>query len=144
MRYSRTKTTLMWLPGHYEWVRWNGDGVRKPFLSSDHVYKRGREITQYISLPRVLTHYVPNSCEEAWNTFVFIIISSWCWNVAGDDDVIKWKHFPCYWPFVRGIHRSPEHPNPIVNVTHDKMIYNFYLREIISKIRIHPGITCKK
>ena len=22
------------------------------------------------------------------------------------DDVIKWKHFPPYWPFVRGIHRS--------------------------------------
>ena len=21
------------------------------------------------------------------------------------DDVIKWKHFPCYWRFVRGIHR---------------------------------------
>ena len=28
------------------------------------------------------------------------------------DDVIKWKHFPRYWPFVRGIHRSP------VNSTH--------------------------
>ena len=26
------------------------------------------------------------------------------WN---HDDVIKWKHFPRYWPFVRGIHRSP-------------------------------------
>ena len=23
------------------------------------------------------------------------------------DDVIKWKHFPRYWPFVLGIHRSP-------------------------------------
>ena len=23
------------------------------------------------------------------------------------DDVIKWKHFPRYWPFARGIHRSP-------------------------------------
>ena len=23
------------------------------------------------------------------------------------DDVIKWKHFPRYWPFVRGMHRSP-------------------------------------
>ena len=23
------------------------------------------------------------------------------------DDVIKWKIFLCYWPFVRGIHRSP-------------------------------------
>ena len=28
------------------------------------------------------------------------------------DDVIKWKHFPRYWPFVRGIHQSP------VNSTH--------------------------
>ena len=26
---------------------------------------------------------------------------------AKHDDVIKWKHFPRYWPFVRGIHRSP-------------------------------------
>ena len=26
---------------------------------------------------------------------------------AFHDDVIKWKHFTCYWPFVRGIHRSP-------------------------------------
>ena len=25
------------------------------------------------------------------------------------DDVIKLKHFPRYWPFVRGIHRSPVH-----------------------------------
>ena len=23
------------------------------------------------------------------------------------DDVIEWKHVPRYWPFVRGIHRSP-------------------------------------
>ena len=23
------------------------------------------------------------------------------------NDVIKWKHFPRYWPLVRGIHRSP-------------------------------------
>ena len=23
------------------------------------------------------------------------------------DDVIKWRHFPRFWPFVRGIHRSP-------------------------------------
>ena len=23
------------------------------------------------------------------------------------DDVIKWKHFPRYWPFVKGIHRAP-------------------------------------
>ena len=26
---------------------------------------------------------------------------------AAHDDVIKWKHFPPYWPFVWGIHRTP-------------------------------------
>ena len=26
---------------------------------------------------------------------------------ASHDDVIRWKHFPRNWPFVRGIHRSP-------------------------------------
>ena len=28
-------------------------------------------------------------------------------NFTNHDDVIKWKHFPRYRPFVRGIHRSP-------------------------------------
>ena len=27
--------------------------------------------------------------------------------LGGHDDVIKWKHFARYWPFVRRIHRSP-------------------------------------
>ena len=30
-----------------------------------------------------------------------------CLKYTHYDGVIKWKHFPCYWPFVRGIHRSP-------------------------------------
>ena len=29
------------------------------------------------------------------------------WYNNHHDDVIKWKHFPRYWPIVRGIHRSP-------------------------------------
>ena len=33
-------------------------------------------------------------------------VETWRKN-ALDDDVIKWKHFPRYWTFVRGIHRSP-------------------------------------
>ena len=32
-----------------------------------------------------------------------VIVMSWDIH----DDVIEWKHFPRYWPFVRGIHRSP-------------------------------------
>ena len=33
--------------------------------------------------------------------------SIWLLNCSDHDDVIKWKHFPRYWPFVREIHRSP-------------------------------------
>ena len=32
-------------------------------------------------------------------------VSSVVW--VNNDDVIKWKHFLRYWPFVRGIHQSP-------------------------------------
>ena len=28
-------------------------------------------------------------------------------NTVFHDDVIKWKHFPRYWPFMREIHQSP-------------------------------------
>ena len=28
-------------------------------------------------------------------------------DLSWHDDVIKWRQFPRYWPFVRGIHRSP-------------------------------------
>ena len=52
------------------------------------------------------------------------VVSSWWWNMASryrgfgvyqhesrdashHDDVIKWKYFPRYGPFVWGIHRSP-------------------------------------
>ena len=44
--------------------------------------------------------------------FVYKWIDHWwrmdglCWS-ALYNDVIKWKHFSRYWPFVRGIHRSP-------------------------------------
>ena len=30
-----------------------------------------------------------------------------CGAILWHDDVIKWKHFRRYWPFVRGIHRLP-------------------------------------
>ena len=27
------------------------------------------------------------------------------------DDIIRWKHFPRYWPSVKGIHQSPGYPS---------------------------------
>ena len=41
--------------------------------------------------------------------FNIIVSTPACWwhGLLMHDDVIKWKHFLCYWPFARGIHRSP-------------------------------------
>ena len=50
--------------------------------------------------------------------FVFLLVLDTAITHSGDqsissygldryDDVIKWKHFPRHWPFVRGIHRWP-------------------------------------
>ena len=51
---------------------------------------------------------------ECWTIWPHHRIKLWCRNQGintrvpmGCDDVIRWKHFPRYWPFVRGIHRSP-------------------------------------
>ena len=52
-------------------------------------------IGRQMSLHRTRQLFPVNSVED-WNKLP-----------ASHDDVIKWKHFPRYWPFVWGIHRSP-------------------------------------
>ena len=56
-----------------------------------------------------------SQCPEGARSVVRIV--QLLWNLAycsrsacqfqSHDDVINWKHFPRYWPFVRGIHRWP-------------------------------------
>ena len=38
--------------------------------------------------------------------FTQVAITAWQGFIC-HDDVIKWRYFPRYWPFVRGVHRSP-------------------------------------
>ena len=67
-------------------------------------------------LPKLLTPNYFNKAESVWP---FLMGSSWRFHYSSSehwaklqtrsahDDVIKWKHFPRYWPFVRWIHWSP-------------------------------------
>ena len=41
-----------------------------------------------------------------WRTFYLVLNMLRIYKDFLHDDVIKWKHFLCYWPFVRGIYRS--------------------------------------
>ena len=63
------------------------------------------------------------------------------------DDVIKWKHFPRYWSFVRGIHRSPVN-SPHKGQWHGALIFsviyawtnawNKHSRHWWSEMPLHP------
>ena len=44
-----------------------------------------------------LAHRLPLPQRQSLTSFAF----------PRHDDVIQWKYFPRYWPFMRGIHRSP-------------------------------------
>ena len=46
-------------------------------------------------------------------------ILDWHFYSTAHNDVIKWKHFPRYWRFMRGIHRWP------VNSSHKGQWHNF-------------------
>ena len=98
----------------------------EPFLYKQHMYMFGWNIFFIFQIKWAL----PSACSV---TFIYLylptirkmllILHSWygCW--IGDSwhatmnyyaafwlsrvDVIKWKYFPRYWPFMRGIHQSP-------------------------------------
>ena len=79
--------------------------VTMPFYKSDN---------SDISKLRIIGYLWGNSTGDHWTpsqSASNIVTSSYmacCLSTAMfHDDVIKWKHFPRNWPFVRGIHRSP-------------------------------------
>ena len=51
-----------------------------------------------IGFPQLISDNLNRNPLIKWTSFIVTV---------AHDDVIKWKHFPRYWPFVRGIHRSP-------------------------------------
>ena len=57
----------------------------------------GNSFSMYVLVIRIV---------KRWYSLASVVV---CWLMRSPthDDVIKWKHFPRYWPFVGGIHRSP-------------------------------------
>ena len=55
---------------------------------------------QMLHLQIFLTDWHEITFIDLYNYHLQVRVLTWY-----HDDVIKWKHFPCNWPFVRGIHR---------------------------------------
>ena len=64
-----------------------------------------------ISSDCLAIHFIHSFIPTDLNVFWVVISGNFSFMLCRlrrlHDDVIKWKHFPRYWPFVRGIHRSP-------------------------------------
>ena len=54
------------------------------------------------------------------------------------DDIIKWTHFPHYWPFVRGIHRSPLN-SPHKGEWRDALMFFFICAWINAQVNNHEA-----
>ena len=86
---------------------WHGHAIECP-----HPEPRPQTGTSTISLDH-------SQHANMWTLHTFFFIST-LWLFSCHGDVIKWKHFPRYWPFVRGIHR------PSVNSPHKGQWLHLY------------------
>ena len=98
-----------------------GTGIQSDFYVKIHVnYQRFSNLAS----DWLAKATIENPCWQTWILTIFqwylfdlrmisLIRQVWLHRLERDsanlkhDDVTKWKHFKCYWPFVRGIHRSP-------------------------------------
>ena len=85
--------TLSWTNISVVWFkfRWN-------FTPEDPIKKKSW-------LARVMAWFRADTNSLSHQSWTSWLPLAYC--PSSHDDVIKWKHFPRYWPFVRGIHRSP-------------------------------------
>ena len=52
------------------------------------------------------SYYIATNVSSRKGATTFGDLPDCLFSFHNHEDVIKWKHFPRYWPFVRGIHRS--------------------------------------
>ena len=88
-----------------------------------YLWSANSPISQIPQCIRRVSHTIPFLHTRAYYCYKEVHCGIWDWCIEGfvqqvyclywrlhaftHDYVIKWKHFPRYWPFVRGIHRSP-------------------------------------
>ena len=111
LQWNLNQDPKFFLPGKCNWKCW--------LLKSNCLVYVSKWLAMGIDLTVKYDMWIHSLCSSMnWMVSVLESISSnrswWklcltrgCSNGNAHDDVIKREHFPCYWPFVRGIHRSP-------------------------------------
>ena len=83
------------------WVECHDKICLKRYCSSLCGYSLGKKI------------YSQFRYNDQYANILVVGVTIYCIQIVDHDSLtwwqITWKHFPRYWPFVRGIHRSPVH-----------------------------------
>ena len=97
-------TFVSWLTSSYPWRHHHMETI-SVLLALCKVYP-----SQYICVFGIFGVWYTVSLKSCWTSNRFTIGLIWYYAHQTSrqyDDLIKWKHIPRHWPFVRGIHRSP-------------------------------------
>ena len=84
------------------------DGVTIKLIFPSNVNYHGKNLSW--NGPRAIIVAYAVFTPTSTNMPLLLVVDTLCPTAIflnNHDDVIKWKHFPRYWSFVRGIHRSP-------------------------------------
>ena len=88
-----------------------------PSVREDSRYGFTHILQSYFSYTRIILQDQSNHCSGASDvTLKEMGTTEHYLTQHTQDDVIKWKHLQCYWPFVRGIQRPPmdsPHKGPV-------------------------------
>ena len=72
--------------------RYSDMHIEKNFFQYDHIILKKHQIFEY--------YFFELFYQSWWRLPLLTLLTMTI-------DVFKWRHFPRYWPFVRGIHQSP-------------------------------------
>ena len=84
---SASKATLMNMDKYFMWVHYER-------LHNQNKAKHNKTVCIFLGIYCILVSYLPADTPYLQ------------WHGQYHDDIVKWKHFPSYRPFVRGIHWS--------------------------------------
>ena len=84
----------------------NKQRIFRPIWTRRTHFIVGKKVHKYTKNANFI-HLMVHTKGEPYNTYPPHTDSLQTATYNFHDDVIKWKHFPLYWPFVRGNHCSP-------------------------------------
>ena len=116
IRYVLTISVYWYLSVTQPYLQWGCHQVGRGFGATLECCWESHYLSQF--WPKSMSPYGVTGPQWVNCKLLYCSMSWW-------DDVIRWKHFPCYWSFVWGIHRSP------VNSLHKSQLHGALMFSLI-------------